>query len=86
MTVTDKRSLIFESVTVTQIDIHPTGEESDRHVIRVALGVSHTTTVRKVSTKLKSGLCSRDEVLTPSDARLGRHPGLPHFVTEAPQK
>jgi hypothetical protein len=28
MTATDKRSLISESVTVTQIDIHPVGERT----------------------------------------------------------
>jgi hypothetical protein len=78
MTTMDKRPLIYESVTVTQIDIHPTGEEPDRHVVRVAPGVSCTTTICEVPTKSKSGLCSRDEILAPSDARSSRHPGLPH--------
>jgi hypothetical protein len=38
MTTTGKRSLIFETVTATLIDIHPTGEEPDQHVIRVTPG------------------------------------------------
>jgi hypothetical protein len=67
MTVIDKQSLISESVTVMQVDIHPVGDEPDQHVIHVTPGVSHTTTVCEVPTKLKSGLCSRDEVLAPSD-------------------
>jgi hypothetical protein len=78
MTATDKWPLISESVAVTQINIHPTGEEPDRHIVRVALGVSCTTTVREVPTKSKLGLCSREEILAPSDARPDRHPGLPH--------
>jgi hypothetical protein len=68
MTATDKRSLISESVAVTRVDIHPAGEELDQHIVRATPGVSRTTTVRKVPTKSKSGLCSRDEVLAPSDA------------------
>jgi hypothetical protein len=67
MTATDKRLLISESVVTIRIDIHPAGEEPGQHVIRVTPGVSRTTTVREVPTKSKSGLCSRDEVLTPSD-------------------
>jgi hypothetical protein len=78
MTATDRRSIISESVAVIQIDIHPIGEEPDQHVVRVAPRASRTTTIRKIPTKSKSGPCSRDEVLSPSDARLGRHPGLPH--------
>jgi hypothetical protein len=50
-----------------RIGVHPTGEEPDQHVILVATWVSRTTTVRKVPTRSKSGLCSRDEVLAPSD-------------------
>jgi hypothetical protein len=73
-----KRPLISESVTVTWISIHPAGGKPDQHVIRVASWVSRTTTVREVHTKSKSGPCSRDEVLAPSDAQPGRHLGLPH--------
>jgi hypothetical protein len=58
MTAMDKRSLISESVVVIPIDIHPTGEEHDQHVVRVASGVSRTTTVGEVPTKWKSDLCS----------------------------
>jgi hypothetical protein len=67
MTSTSKRSLISESVAMIRIDIHPTGEGPDQHVVRTAPRVSRTTTVRKVPTKSKSGLCSWDEVLAPSD-------------------
>jgi hypothetical protein len=67
MTVTNKQSLISESVIVIQVDIHPVGDEPDQHVIRMTPGVSYTTTVYEVPTKLKLGLCSRDEVLAPSD-------------------
>jgi hypothetical protein len=68
MTTTDKWSLIFESVTVTRIDIHPAREEPDRHVVRVAPEVSRMTTIGEVPTKSKSSLCYRDEVLTLSNA------------------
>jgi hypothetical protein len=78
MTATDKRSLISGSVAVAQFNIHPAGEEPDQHIVRVTSGVSHTTTVCEVPTKSKSGPCSRDEVLAPSDAQSGRNPGLPH--------
>jgi hypothetical protein len=54
----DERPLISKSVTVLRIDIHPTGEEPDQHVVHVASRVSCTTTVREVSTKSKSGLRS----------------------------
>jgi hypothetical protein len=81
MTATDKRPFISESVTVTQIDIHPAGEEHDRHIIHVAPRVSRTTTIHEVPTKSKLGLCSRYKVLSPSDARLGRHPELPHYLS-----
>jgi hypothetical protein len=47
MTATDKQPLISESVTVTQIDIHPIGEEPNQHVIRATPEVSRMTTVRK---------------------------------------
>jgi hypothetical protein len=63
---------------VIQIGVHPIGEKPDQHIVRATPGVSRTTTIRKVPTKSKSGSCSRDEVLTSSDARPGRHPGLPH--------
>jgi hypothetical protein len=84
MTTTDKRSLISESVAVIQIDIHLVGKEPDWHIVRVAPGVSRTTTVGEVYTKSKSGLCSRDEVLAPSDARLGHHLELPHSPSNKP--
>jgi hypothetical protein len=67
MTATDKRSLISESVAVIQIGVHHVGEESDQHVVRVTLVVSHTTTIREVPTKSKPELCSWDEVFTPND-------------------
>jgi hypothetical protein len=63
----DKRSLISESVTTIQIDIHPAREEPDQHIIRIAPRVSRTTTVCEVPTKSKSELCSRDEVLAPRE-------------------
>jgi hypothetical protein len=84
MTEMNKQPLISESVVVTRIGIHPTGKEPDQHIIRMAPGVSCTTTVREVPTKSKSGLCSRDEVLAPSDARPGHHPGLPHSPSNKP--
>jgi hypothetical protein len=56
----------------------PCSEELGRHVVRAAPKVSHTTTIREVPTKLNSGICSRDEVLAPSNARPGHHSGLPH--------
>jgi hypothetical protein len=74
----DKQPLISESVTVTQIDIHSVGEEPDKHVVRAAPRVSHTTTICEVPTKSKSGICSQDEVLALTDAWPGCHPGLPH--------
>jgi hypothetical protein len=80
----DKQPLICESIAVTRIDIHHTGEEPDRHVVRAAPEVSHTTTVREVPTKPKSGLYSRDEVLSPSDARPSRHLGLSHSPSNKP--
>jgi hypothetical protein len=67
MTAMSKRSLIFKSVTAIRIGVHPTSEEHDQHVIHAAPQVSRTTTIRKVPTKLKSGPCSRDEVLAPCD-------------------
>jgi hypothetical protein len=73
----DKWSFISESVTAIWIDIRPVGEESDRHIVRVAPGVSHTTAIGKVPTKSKSGLYSQDEVLATNNARPGRHSGLP---------
>jgi hypothetical protein len=47
-------------------------------------GVSRMTTVSEVPTKSKSGLCSRDEVLVPSDTRSNRHPVLPHSPSNKP--
>jgi hypothetical protein len=67
MAAMDKRSLISDSVTVIRIDIHPVRKEPDQHVVRVAPRVSCTITIHKVSTRSKSGLCSRDEILVPSD-------------------
>jgi hypothetical protein len=69
---------------MTRIDIHPAGEEPNQHIVRVALRVPRMTTIHEVPTKSKSGPCSRDEVLVPNDARLGRHPGLPHSPTNNP--
>jgi hypothetical protein len=43
----DKRPLISEGVAVTQIDIHPVGEEPDQHAAHATPGVSHTTAIRK---------------------------------------
>jgi hypothetical protein len=63
----DKRSLISESVASIQIGVHLVGEEPDQHIVHVAPRVSRITTIREVPTKSKSGLCSRDEVLAPSD-------------------
>jgi hypothetical protein len=62
-----KRSLISESVAAIQIGVHPTREEPDQHVVRLASWVSCTKTVREVCTKSKLGPCSRDEVLAPND-------------------
>jgi hypothetical protein len=56
---------------VIQIGVHPAGEESDQHVVRLPSRVSRTTTVREVRTKSKLGSCSQDEVLSLSD-RLAR--------------
>jgi hypothetical protein len=84
MTAMDKQSLISKSVVATRIDIHPGGEELDRHVIRVAPGVSRTTTIGGVPTKSKPGPSSRDEILAPSDAWPGCHLGLPHSPSNKP--
>jgi hypothetical protein len=62
-----KRSLISGSVAMVRIGVHPAGEEPDQYVIHVAPRVSHKTTVHKVPTRSKLGLCSWDEVLAPSD-------------------
>jgi hypothetical protein len=62
-----KRPLIFESVTVIRIGVHPAGEEPNQHVIRMLPWVSRMTTIYKVPTRSKSGPYSRDEVLAPSD-------------------
>jgi hypothetical protein len=67
MTTTDKQQLISDSVMVIQIDIHPVVEEPDQHIVRVAPRVSHMTTAHEVPTKSKSGPCSWDEVLPPSN-------------------
>jgi hypothetical protein len=67
MTTMSKRSLISESIVTIRIGVHSVGEEPEQHVIRLAPWVSHTTTLRKVPTRSKSGLCSRDEILIPTD-------------------
>jgi hypothetical protein len=67
MTATSKRRLIFESVAVIQIDVHPAGKEPDQHIICMAPRVSRMTTFHEVPTWLKSGPYSRDEVLALSD-------------------
>jgi hypothetical protein len=51
-----------------RINIHPVGEDLDQHIVHVSPRVLRTTIVGEVPTKSKSGLCSRDEVLAPSDA------------------
>jgi hypothetical protein len=71
---------------VTRIDIHPIGEEPDRHIVRVAPEVSRMTTIGKVPTKLKSGLCSWDEILAPTNAQPGHHSGLPHSPSNKPPR
>jgi hypothetical protein len=58
MAAMDKWSLISESVAATQIDIHPSGEEPDRHVICVTPRVSRMTTIRM-------SLLSQNRVPTP---------------------
>jgi hypothetical protein len=50
-----------------QIGVHLIGEEPDQHIVCVALRVSRMATIPEVPTMSKSGLCSRDEVLAPSD-------------------
>jgi hypothetical protein len=62
-----KRSLISKSVAAIRIGIHPAGEQPNQHIVCVAPQVSHMTTLHEVHTKLKSGHCSQDEVLDPSD-------------------
>jgi hypothetical protein len=86
MIATDKRTLISESVAVTQIDIHPIGEEPVRHIVRAALEVSCTTTVCEVPTKSNSDLCSRDEVLAPINAQPSCHSGLSHSPSNKPPR
>jgi hypothetical protein len=61
-------------------------DDCNRQVVRVAPGDSHTTTVREVPTKSNSGLCSRDEVLAPSNARPDHHSGLPHSPSNKPPR
>jgi hypothetical protein len=71
---------------MTQINIHHAEKEPDRHVVRVAPGVPRMTTIGEVPTKSKSGLCPRDEVLAPTDARPNRHPGLPYSPSNKPPR
>jgi hypothetical protein len=75
MTPADNRSLISKSVMMIRIDIHHAEEELDQHAVHATPGVP---------TKLKSGPYSGDEVLAPSDAQPGRHPGLPHSPSNKP--
>jgi hypothetical protein len=72
MIATSKQSLISKSVAAIRIGVHPAVEEPDQHIIRVAPQVSRLTTFHKVPTRLKSGLCSRDEIFVPSN-----HPTRP---------
>jgi hypothetical protein len=44
------------------------------------------TTVGEVPTKSKSGLYFRNEVFALTDARLGRHLGLPHSPSNKPPR
>jgi hypothetical protein len=67
MTAMSKRPLIFESVMVIRIGVHPVGEEPDQHVVHVAPRISHTITFCEVPTRSKSGLFSDDEILVPND-------------------
>jgi hypothetical protein len=50
-----------------RIGVQPAGEEPNQHIVHMAAWVSHTTTIYEVPTKSKSGQCSRDEVLAPSN-------------------
>jgi hypothetical protein len=84
MVAMDKRSLISKSVVVIRIDIHPAGEEPDQHVVCATPGVSRTTTICEVPTKLKLSSCSQDEVLAPAIVQPGRHHGLPHSPSKKP--
>jgi hypothetical protein len=63
----NKRSLISKSVAAIRISVHPTGQEPDQHIVRLASRVSCTTTIRDVPIKSKLGPYSRDEVLATSD-------------------
>jgi hypothetical protein len=84
MTAMSKQSLIFESVTVIQIGVHPVRKEPDQHVICVASRVSRTTTVHEVPTKSNLSPSSQDEVFAPVIVRLDHHPGLPHSPSNIP--
>jgi hypothetical protein len=78
MAATDKRSLISESVIAIQIDIHPAGEEPDRHVVRVTPWVSRMTTVRKALLS-QTWIPAPEMKSWPSAiVQPNRHPGLPH--------
>jgi hypothetical protein len=80
----DKQPLISESVVITRIDIHIAWEEPDQHVVHATPEVLRTTTIREVATKSKSGICSEDEVLAPSNNRLGRYPEMSHSLFNKP--
>jgi hypothetical protein len=71
---------------VSRIDIHPTTKEPDRHIVRVAPVVSRTIIIGEAPTKLNLGPYYQDEVLAPSDARPGRHPGLSHSHSNKPPR
>jgi hypothetical protein len=62
-----KQPLISKSAATIRIGMHSIGEEPDQHVIRVTPQVSRMTTIHEVPTKLKLDICSRVEVLAPSD-------------------
>jgi hypothetical protein len=77
MIATDKQPLISESVVVTRIDIHPTGEEPD-NMLYVQLPESH---VQQPSMKSPLG---QNRSPAPSDTRLCRHPGLHYSPSNKP--
>jgi hypothetical protein len=67
VTAMSKRPLLSESVVAIQIGIHPTEEEPNQHIVRVAPRITRITTIHNVHNGSKLGPCSRDEVLAPND-------------------
>jgi hypothetical protein len=67
-----------------QIGVHPTGEEPDQHIIRIASRVLCTTTICEVPTKLNLGPTPEMKSWPPAMVRPGRHPGLPHSPSNKP--